>query len=142
MSGRVFNSSLITHHSSLQVQYRPVVVQSRLAEAHVRVDGRGVADDGEHGQVAHAVAVGVGVAQVDVVFFSVGANPRSLGGGGEHGGQQSSGGDAVDELQAVGDEVVHAEVLHQGRDRKIERAGDDDLLEAEAARLLNQGLRA
>src|SRR5207248_6511810 len=59
-----------------------------------------------------------------------------------HGREESPRRDAVDELEAVGDEVVNAEIAHQRLDGKIERAGDDDLAQSEASRLLDQLNRA
>src|SRR5206468_3094268 len=70
------------------------------------------------------------------------ANPRSLRRRRKHGRKKSSGCDAVDELKAVRDEVVNAEIFHQRLDGKIERAGDDDLTKSEAARLAYQLNRA
>ena len=49
---------------------------------------------------------------------------------------------AVDEFETVGGVIVDAEIIHQSFNRKIERAGDDDLFLSDFFRLRDQFGRA
>src|SRR5688500_5151412 len=77
--------SPITHHPSLKIKDRPVVVQRGLKQLHVH-DGRSLVDEvEEHRQIANDVRVDVILAQVDALVLGVVVDPACFAVGGEDG---------------------------------------------------------
>src|SRR3990172_1000130 len=123
---------------SAQADNRPVVAQGGALEPQVGVGGRGMSDDREHRKVAHAVGIGVAVAQRQTLALGVCANPGGLGGARHDRGFQPAGRPAVHELEPVGDVFGYSQVAEERLNRDVEGARDDDLPEPYRPRLVEK----
>ena len=121
---------------------RPRVGARELGEAKVGVDGAGVADDREHRHVGVAVRVGEAVVEIVAVVARLLADEARLLGAGDDGAKELAGGEAVLDLEAVGDEARGAEVVGEALHQEVERARDEDDVVPLGAAALHEVARA
>jgi len=114
------------------------MMERRLAQTKIRIDGGRMTYNREHRQVADAIGISERFTQTDTFAFGESSDPGRLGGGGQHRGQQSPGGHAIDELETIRDIILNPKIFHQRFHRDVEGARDHNLPQPETSRLLNQ----